>query len=65
VQFSTFEPVKYTQQVVAGMIYKVVFKVDGDKFIHTKVFAPLPHTGAAPECQEFQDNKGIEDEFTS
>merc|ERR1712086_599373 len=51
-QFATFEPVKYKQQVVAGMIFHIKYKVDGDKFIHVKVYKGLPHMGNVVECQE-------------
>ena len=48
--FETFEPVKYTKQVVAGMIYHIKVNV-GDEFIHARVFQPLPHTGEPAQCQ--------------
>ena len=50
--FDTFEPVKYTKQVVAGMIYHVKVNV-GTDHIHARVYQPLPHTGEGPECQNF------------
>ena len=40
--FETFVPVKYTKQVVAGMIYHIKVNV-GNEFIHARVFQPLPH----------------------
>ena len=48
--FETFEPVKYTKQVVAGMVYHVKINV-GTEFIHARVFQPLPHTGEPAQCQ--------------
>ena len=36
--YTDFEPVKYTKQVVAGMIFKIKYKVDGGKHILVKVF---------------------------
>ena len=50
--YNVFEPVAYTQQVVAGMIYKIRYKVDDDKYLLAKVFKPLPYTGNPPECME-------------
>ena len=48
--FETFEPFKYTKQVVAGMIYHIKINV-GNEFIHARVFQPLPHTGEPAQCQ--------------
>ena len=48
--FETFVPVKYTKQVVAGMIYHIKVNV-GNEFIHARVFQPLPHTGEPAQCQ--------------
>lgn len=49
--FQDFEVVRFTQQVVAGMIYQVDIKVEGDEHIHVKIFKPLPHTGLPAEVQ--------------
>ena len=43
--YGSLEPVAYTKQVVAGMIFQVRYKTDSGDFIHVKVFKPLPHTG--------------------
>ena len=53
-QFGTFEAVKYTSQVVAGINFQIKYNV-GDSHIHAKVFKPLPHTGAP---NEFKGAKG-------
>ena len=42
--YAVFEPVGFTQQVVAGMIYHVKYRVGEATYIHAKVFVPLPHT---------------------
>ena len=44
-QFTEFEPVSYTTQVVAGTNYVVKIKVGEDKFISVKIFKPLPCNG--------------------
>ena len=44
-KFATFEAVKYTSQVVAGVIYKVKVKVGDDKYLHLRVLKQLPHKG--------------------
>ena len=38
----------YKTQVVAGLNYKVKVKIDGEAYIHVKIFEPLPHTGQFP-----------------
>ena len=43
--FSTFEPVGYTTQVVAGTNYQAVVKVGEDEHIHVKIYEPLPGQG--------------------
>jgi cystatin-A/B len=40
-QFTVFQPVSYTSQVVAGTVYKIKLRVDGDEYIHIRVFKPL------------------------
>eukprot|EP00602_Paraphysomonas_sp_CaronLab_P009744 CAMPEP_0185024372 /NCGR_PEP_ID=MMETSP1103-20130426/7413_1 /TAXON_ID=36769 /ORGANISM="Paraphysomonas bandaiensis, Strain Caron Lab Isolate" /LENGTH=101 /DNA_ID=CAMNT_0027557319 /DNA_START=72 /DNA_END=377 /DNA_ORIENTATION=+ len=47
--FSEFELVHYTTQVVAGTIYLMLVKVDGDEHLHVKIVKPLPHTGQPPK----------------
>lgn len=49
--YEMFEPVAYTQQVVAGMIYHICITISEGVQLHAKVFQPLPHTGAPAECQ--------------
>ncbi len=43
-EFEQFEAVLYTQQVVAGMNFNVKYKVGEDRYVHARVFQPLPHT---------------------
>ena len=48
--FATFTPVKFTKQVVAGMVFQVKYQVGDAEFVHAKVFMPLPHTQQPAEC---------------
>ena len=50
VQYSEFEPVSCTSQVVAGTIFWVKVRTN-DAHVHMKVFRPLPHTGNPAEVQ--------------
>ena len=43
--FSTFEAVKYTTQVVAGVMYRIKVKVGDDQYLHLKVLKNLPNKG--------------------
>ena len=62
--FDSLEPVKYTQQVVAGMNYHIKYRVSDGSHIHVKVFKPLPHTGAPAECNHFSEGHGADEPFT-
>mmetsp|Transcript_797 Transcript_797/g.2372 ORF Transcript_797/g.2372 Transcript_797/m.2372 type:complete len:95 (+) Transcript_797:101-385(+) len=54
--FATFEPVKYTTQVVAGINYKVKVNV-GTGYVHAVIYKPLPHTGAPPSLTSCEGGK--------
>ena len=61
-----FKPICYTSQVVAGTVYHIKILVEelgdgNDKFIHVRVFNPLPHTGQPPVCQGLHADKTAED----
>ena len=43
-EFEQFEAVQFTSQVVAGMFYHVKYKVGDDRYVHARVFQPLPYT---------------------
>ena len=59
--YPVFEPVKYTQQVVAGMIFHIKYKVGDDAYVHVRVFKPLPHTGEPAQCQALAGGKTLAD----
>ena len=61
--FEIFHPVKYRQQVVAGMNYWVKVQVGESTFIHVKIFKPLPHTGQPPQVSEVHSGKSADDEL--
>ena len=46
-EFTEFTPVKFTKQVVAGMIFHIKYRVGGGEtdFLHARVIKYLPHTG--------------------
>ena len=44
-KFTTFEAVKYTTQVVAGVMYKIKVKVGDDKYLHLRALKNLPAKG--------------------
>lgn len=51
-KYTVYEPVSYKTQVVAGTNFIIKVKVDGDKYIHIKVFRPLPCNGTQLELLE-------------
>ena len=58
--YSSFQAVKYTKQVVAGMNYKIKVKAD-QTYIHLSVFKPLPHTNQPATLNQVQLNKSEND----
>ena len=60
-KFNVYEPINYTSQVVAGANFKIKVKVDGDKYIHIKVFKPLPQNGTEKQLLDVQTDKTLND----
>lgn len=58
--FTTFEPVSYRSQVVAGTNYFVKFKVDGDKYVHARIFKPLPCYGTELQVSDVSTGLSLE-----
>jgi len=50
--FTTFEPVSYTTQVVAGTNFVIKVHVGDGKHLSVKVFRPLPCNGTELEVTE-------------
>ena len=42
--YTTFEVAGFTSQVVAGTNFQLKIHVGDEKYVHAKVFRPLPHT---------------------
>ena len=58
-----YQAVSFTQQVVAGMNYKVKVLVSENEYIHIKVYVPLPHTHNPPSLSELERGKTLHDGF--
>ena len=59
--FTKFKPVLGTSQVVAGTNYKVKIDVGNLKYVHAKIFKPLPYTGLGPELTSVETGKNLHD----
>ena len=59
--YNVFEAVNFTTQVVAGTNFLVKVKVDNDKYLHVKVFRPLPCNGTELEVLDVQTGKTLND----
>ena len=66
-KFEEFKAISFKSQVVAGINFFVKVEVDvggGGKFVHLRVYQPLPHTGEPPKLDGIQLNKTADDEIT-
>ena len=61
--FSQFEAVSFTTQVVAGTNYKIKVKVGNEKYVHIKVFVPLPCNGTEKKLRSQEANKTLNDKL--
>ena len=61
--YSEFEAVSYTTQVVAGTNYKIKVKVGDEKYVHIKVFVPLPNSGKEKQLMTQEANKTLGDKL--
>jgi cystatin-A/B len=59
--YGEFDAVKYTTQVVAGTNYKIKVKVGDGKYVHMKVYVPLPCKNAPNELKECEKGKTLDD----
>ena len=59
--FDVYEPVLYTSQVVAGTNYKIKVHVGDEKFVHIKIYVPLPVYNAPNELLECQSDMTLFD----
>ena len=61
--YSEFEAVSYTTQVVAGTNYKIKVKVGNEKYVHIKVFVPLPCNSTEKQLMSQEANKTLADKL--
>ena len=59
--FDVFEPILYTTQVVSGTNYNIKVHVGNEKFIHIKIYVPLPVYNAVNELIECESDKTLFD----
>ena len=59
--FEIYEPILYTTQVVAGTNYKIKVKVGDEKYVHIKVFVPLPCNNAPNQLTSQEAGKTLAD----
>ena len=61
--YSEFEAVSFMTQVVAGTNYKIKVKVGNGKYVHIKVFVPLPCNGTEKKLRSQEANKTLNDKL--
>jgi len=58
---TTFEPIEYATQVVAGTNFFVKIKVGDGDYIHARIFRSLPHAGTTISLHSIQSGKTLQD----
>ena len=59
--YTQFEAVSFTTQVVAGTNYKIKVKVGDGKYVHIKVFVPLPCNSTEKKLMSQESGKTLND----
>ena len=59
--FSEFDAIQYKTQIVNGTNYKIKIQVANRKYIHIKVFVPLPGKKGKIQLLEQAGGKNLED----
>ena len=59
--YTQFEAVSFTTQVVAGTNYKIKVKVGDEKYVHIKVFVPLPCNSTEKKLMSQESGKTLND----
>ena len=59
--YETFDAVLYTTQVVAGTNYLIKVKVGDEKYVHIKIYVPLPFRNAPNELLSAEGDKAFLD----
>ncbi|XP_028414507.1 cystatin-B-like [Dendronephthya gigantea] len=62
-KFDKYEAISFRPQVVAGTNYFVKVDIGDGKYVHLRVFQPLPNTGQGPELSGIELNKSLYDEI--
>ena len=63
--FSTFEPIEYQSQVVAGMYYIVKYDIGNNNHMQAKIFEPLSGANKAPYVEWTIDAEGVKNNSSS
>ena len=59
--FDVYEPILYTSQVVAGTNYNIKVHVGDEKYVHIKIYVPLPTSNKVNELLECESNMTLFD----
>ncbi|POI26350.1 hypothetical protein CIB84_009900 [Bambusicola thoracicus] len=59
--YTMFTAIIYRTQVVAGTNYFVKVQNSGDKYVHLKIFEPLPQENQDPHLTGYQTGKTRDD----
>lgn len=57
-----YKAISFKSQVVAGMNFIVKVQVNTDKYIHLKIFQPLPESGQ-PILENIQNGQTVDDDI--
>ncbi|XP_021061352.1 cystatin-B [Mus pahari] len=63
-KFDAFKAVSFKRQVVAGTNFFIKVDVGDDKYVHLRVFQPLPHENKPLTLSSYQTNKEKHDELS-
>ncbi|ESO84124.1 hypothetical protein LOTGIDRAFT_229619 [Lottia gigantea] len=61
--FEEFTAKQYKSQVVAGTNYFVKIHIGNEKYVHVRIFKPLPHVSQDVELSNHQLGKSAEEEI--
>lgn len=61
--YTTYEPVSFRSQVVAGTNFFVKVRVDGDQYIHLRIFRALPCNGGSLQVTEVTTGHTLESDL--
>ena len=61
--YTVYEPVSFRSQVVAGTNFFVKVRVDGDQYIHLRIFRALPCNGGSLEVNQVTTGHTLESDL--